>query len=390
MSAFSNVDRELFQNLLASAFAVQESGLDTKSLSALLELQESIAPGKPDVDRTMNQVADRARNVANADGIAIALVRGTQLVYRAGSGSGAASVGRNLTASLSSSAHKSARGEILRVDNAQTDGRIEGAICREYKAQSLLILPIYQGHAVGGVLEVFFKEAHCFQDQEVRTYRLMAAFVEEAIVHAADLDQKTLPAAQPVPLPHLVEQTPLYTLEFPRKDKSASGRAGDDGVSSVCGPGVSATGESEETRLPAKPAETVRQPRKVVRPHKLAHNIAVTALGMTLLVAACWISYIRSSVSPAGTSPLQRSSTTPQQTPFAVAKPSPSKGVSRLRTVKVGAEKTKAPSSAFRRVQVGAYEVDYIAEDVTVRHFLPHRAPRPALRGTRKSVSAQM
>ena len=75
-------------------------------------------------------------------------------MYRAGSGCAASYVGRHITAVLSVSAHNEARGEILRVENAKADARIEGAICRQFEAQSLLILPIYNECAVRGVLEV--------------------------------------------------------------------------------------------------------------------------------------------------------------------------------------------------------------------------------------------
>jgi len=36
-----------------------------------------------------------------------------------------------------------------------------------------------------------------------------------------------------------------------------------------------------------------------------------------------------------------------------------------------------APSPAFKRVQVGPNEVDYVSEDVTIRHFRPNPEPRP-------------
>jgi hypothetical protein len=123
MSTHPSLDCESFQKLLASAFSVQES-MDAQSLSALLELEQLIATSEADVDRSMHLVADRARNVANAAGIAIAVRRGDQLVYRAGSGCAANYVGRHVTAILSVSAHNEARGEILRVENAQADARI--------------------------------------------------------------------------------------------------------------------------------------------------------------------------------------------------------------------------------------------------------------------------
>ena len=70
MRTHSSLDPESLQKLLADAFVVQESGIETRSLSALVELQE-VATGELDLDRAMDMVAHRARNVADATGIAI-------------------------------------------------------------------------------------------------------------------------------------------------------------------------------------------------------------------------------------------------------------------------------------------------------------------------------
>ena len=41
-----------------------------------------------------------------------------------------------------------------------------------------------------------------------------------------------------------------------------------------------------------------------------------------------------------------------------------------------GANDGLSPNAAFRRVRIGPNEVDYIAEDVTVKHFM-NSQPRP-------------
>src|SRR6266478_4635008 len=143
MTAHSTVDPESFQRLLSNAFAVQESGMDAESLTAIVELQRAVATGEADVDRAMDLIAVRGRNVANATGVAIGLLKGDQLVYRAGSGSAATFTGRQLTAILSVSAKTKPKGEILRVEDAGTHVGIGGAICRQFGAKSLVILPIY-------------------------------------------------------------------------------------------------------------------------------------------------------------------------------------------------------------------------------------------------------
>src|SRR5215470_14812958 len=190
MTARSTLDPDSFERLLSNAFAVHESGMDAKSLTAIVELQRAIATGQADVDRTMEVIAGHARNVANATGIAIGLLKGDHLVYRAGSGSGASYVGQHVMATLCVSVHNAASGEILRVENAQSDRRIEGAICRQFGAHSMLILPIYREGTMAGVLKVLFDEAHVFGQREALTYRLMANLVGEAISYAARPEQK--------------------------------------------------------------------------------------------------------------------------------------------------------------------------------------------------------
>ena len=74
--------------------------------------------------------------------------------------------------------------KILRVEDAQTDTRIEAAVCRQFGANSLLILAIVRENGIAGVLEILFSEAHSFQDPELRTYRLMVGLIEQAIVHS--------------------------------------------------------------------------------------------------------------------------------------------------------------------------------------------------------------
>ena len=219
MSSHSRLDPESFQNLLADAYVVQESVIDTRSLSAVLELQGLMAESELDVDRAMPLMAERARNVAQATGVAIAILQGDQLVYRAGSGSSAGYVGRRVTAILSVSRQTKSKAEILRVENAQRDGRIEAAICRQFGAESLLILPVYDNRNLVGVLEVIFSDAHSFQEQEVRTYRLMADLLGEVIGRAAQPQTQRAatetPAIQPV-LASIAPQPGIRKMEPPR------------------------------------------------------------------------------------------------------------------------------------------------------------------------------
>lgn len=378
MSAQSSLDREAFQTLLADAFAVQESGMDIQSLSALVEIQRSIATGDPDADRGMHLIAECARNVANATGIAIALLEADQLVYRAGSGSASAYVGQHMTAVLNVSARNDPRSEILRVENAQTDARIEAAICRQFGAKSLLILPILRERTLAGVLEILFSEAHTFEDREVSTYRLLAGVVEEVTFRTVQPNQKTAEATRSATVPHAT--TPIaFPMQSVRGDpKPAPGTVRRLWLGQVFDVASKVAGRLPGLRPRAKLATRLMQPAKPPFLDQFGWNIAAVFIAITL-VAASWIAYDQRTASA-----LPRSNTTVQQPSPVTAEPFAASRTSKTQIAGSGMEDTKARGSAFRRVRVGQNEVDYIAEDVTIRRFTPKHAQRQVLVDTRQ------
>ncbi len=349
-------DSESLQKLLSNAFVVLDSGMDTESLSAIVEIQGSIATRGLDVDGAMDMIAVRARNVASATGVAIGLLKGDQLVYRAGSGSAVTYVGKYVMATLCVSTHNAASGEILRVENAQTDARIEAAICRQFGAQSLLILPIYHDRAVAGVLEVLFDEAHAFQPREVRTYRLMAGLAEEAMSLAARPEQEKTRAEDPSAVRQSIEQIRAQVENSLNDGKSVPRVETYRAIRQVCG------NPFADTWAASKRAQRVPL-------HKRWETaVAVVAV----LVLACWISYRdRRPTPPLGASALQRLNPIEQQVPTAkpvlansTRKPPAAPGLN--------GEERKAARTTKRWVRVGNNELDYVAQDVTVRYFTPN------------------
>ena len=361
MSAQPSLDRESFETVLASAFAVQQSGMDNESRSALIAIQRSIATGELDLDQTMRLIADRARNIANATGIAIALLKATQLVYRAASGSATSYVGRQAIAVLSVSSHKSPRREILRVEDAQSDPRIEAAICRQFGASSLLILPIYHEGDVAGVLEVFFSEPHTFHHPEVQIYQLMTGLVEKAMFRETQLDQKESLTSQLATVPHPMKPITSQTQKLCGSDKFGPQRPPTSWVDrlrakmavrkKIAGLGLPATGT---------------QPLKFPLLETLRWNLLPAAVVIALVIAT-WI--VRRPASPMERSAQGSSNAAGSQVSSAPSRRLPGNHSSKPRTAS-GTERHEGVSrSAFKRVRIGQNEIDYVAEDVTVRHF---------------------
>ncbi|HEX3320567.1 MAG TPA: GAF domain-containing protein [Terriglobales bacterium] len=422
MSSRFDVDRESFQNLLANAFVVQQSGVDSRSLRAVVHLEQAIHSGKVELPEFMNMTAECARRVANAAGVAVALVSGDNLVYRAGSGSAAASVGRELTAILRVPNHPGKKREILRVENAQTDTRIEAAVCRQFGAESLLIVPIYRGTSLFGVIKILFSEAHSFSDQEVQTYHLISGLIGEAI-KGSDRVLSDAPAILPtihapavVPtveesLPQLRAET-IFEVELPAavgahsSEPTLSDWSPRWDLAWVCLMAGLTEIELRVGQLKATGTRAWTSAQTWKAPSHLSGRVLLPTLAMVaiLLVSFLYIEYRPNvSQSAASTAPLLaapevvQTSTAANANQLEAASLKTSSANSRwVRVSKNELDQVFAdvtvryfePNSVLKRTNVKRSKVHYMSDDVTIRYFEPgEQVTRHATEPTRRNVS---
>jgi hypothetical protein len=365
MSAKSNLDRESFQRLLESAFVIQQSRIDPRFLSSMLEVERLITKGDLDVDGTMNLVADSARDVAGANGVLIGLLQGDQLTYKAGSGSSTGCVGSQVRTSLTVAKTKASR-EILRVENAGTDKRVQGDICRQFGAEALLMLPMYvppigRDRNLAGVVLVLFNEAHSFQESEMRTYRLMAGLVETALSPAHETEPSLAKSLRAVP--KAVAEVIPEVKEVARRENRIFLRWGKDAIYRRnalirlrAGRALSRTRELKKIAVQRAAESISTKPLP-----SLALAAIVVGLGLTL-----WMTHgSRGATSPSSSRAAQgssvgsfdRGSVIPVEGEAGGQNPAGSGSDGRVRTASV------------RRTWVAGNEIVYIGDDVTVHHF---------------------
>lgn len=356
MSAHSNLNRDAFQSFLANAYAMQTSGLDTRSLSALVEMQQFITGDEFELHRAMLMMAEHVVKVCNASGGAIALLEGNELVYRAGSGSAANDVGRHVPAVLSVCA-SDARKEILKVENAECDSRVEAEVCRQFGVSSILMLPIYKKQVLVGVLQVQFTDAHAFLDRELRAYRLMLNLLEDAILR----EQNQQPSGASI----TVEQIARDSVH---SQESQSTQAAT--------PLVVAVGQTlraaDNLRKRAKKLNwkmaSLSDPgiwKQIDRLAKAQFWQVATCVAVSVMLAiATWTVYRSHSAATTNVPALSTDRVSRQELPGKLL----SAGM-KEEQLGNGAKLTTAKASAFKRVRIRPDEVDYLAEDVTIRTF---------------------
>jgi hypothetical protein len=383
MNVHASLENDTFQKVLASAFAVQTSGLGAHLVSAVIEIQRSIKTGQQSEDEFLQIIAESAREIAGASGTAVAMLQGNLLVYRAGSGSARSCVGQQGIAVLSAFAPGNVRHEILRVENAQTDSRIESAVCRQLGAMSLLILPIYYQKAVAGVLQVFFNEAHVFSEQEVCAYRLMTGILEKCVFRDISHSHKPVAAS----LLNLSQPAACVTSKVPRpwtkncaSTKTARQPFHSEPFRSSSGSAIEIRGSSQTLTADTTasgPGEAPKQPL----PDNVWHNLVPAGLAIVVCIFL-WIAQHPVSVK---NSTRTVTDATNARLSFAPSAIYPMKQSPMLRTPRQAVQR-ELPSSGFKRVRVSHNELDYIAEDVTIRHFTIKPPSRPTDNGKKFDI----
>jgi N-acetylmuramoyl-L-alanine amidase/putative methionine-R-sulfoxide reductase with GAF domain len=208
------------------------------------------------LDEVLQLVAERAQTITGAEGIAIALAEGDEIICRASVGTMAPDRGVRLDAKAGFSGACFRTGRIIRCDDSEKDPRVNVEACRRLGTRSMVAVPLLGQESVVGLLEAFSTEPFGFNDSDVRSLNLLAELIlaalgpedEDRIVRAAKVAAAELQSAEleslrqipmiPPPLPSATEPAPEHLpLEFSKED-IAPDLFEDGGASRRFGPGI--------------------------------------------------------------------------------------------------------------------------------------------------------
>ena len=133
------------------------------------------------LDEVLQLVADRARQITGADGIAIALAQADAIVCRGASGSMAPDPGARLDPGSGFSGACLRGAQVIRCDDTERDPRVNVAVTRSLGARCIVAIPIAGSHGVIGLIEAFSTEPFSFNDSDVRSLKLLAELILAAL-----------------------------------------------------------------------------------------------------------------------------------------------------------------------------------------------------------------
>ncbi|HEY6183776.1 MAG TPA: N-acetylmuramoyl-L-alanine amidase, partial [Terriglobales bacterium] len=156
------------------------------------------------LDEVLQLVADRAVTLTGANGVAIALAEGGEIICRASSGSIAPDRQAKLNPNSGFSGACFRTSQIVRCDDTENDPRVNVNAARRLGTRSMVAVPLGGKDGAIGLIEAFSSKPYAFQDNSIRTLNLLAELILAAM--------KPEGAKQPVEalpeVPQLIAETP--------------------------------------------------------------------------------------------------------------------------------------------------------------------------------------
>jgi putative methionine-R-sulfoxide reductase with GAF domain len=177
-------------NKAESQKTFRQSNDYTLTLAEIVEAQHQIQMRRLELDKAMALVAERVARITGSSGAAIAILEGSTVHYRAGSGTPALPLGSEAPVSKAVCTASLRTGQVIRSEDVNSEFLFDPELCRQRGIASLVVVPIYREDEIVGALELYFDKVRGFAEQDIHTCQLMAGLVTEAIGRDAELTLK--------------------------------------------------------------------------------------------------------------------------------------------------------------------------------------------------------
>jgi GAF domain-containing protein len=186
------LDEESFQKLLQAAYVLQEHNAElrvstrsngdlSRGFFEIIGIQRAIESGGLDETSALQLIAARALKLTGASGVALGMLEGREIIYRATSGTALCDKGLRLPVDSSLGSECISNGQLLQFPGADKRPQDFVQLCHQYGVAELIAAPILRQSTVVGVLELRADRQGTFQETHLHIAELMAGLVAEAI-----------------------------------------------------------------------------------------------------------------------------------------------------------------------------------------------------------------
>lgn len=159
-----------------------------QQLLEIIKIQTEIAKLGLDLGSVMALVVDRTLELVGADGAAVELAEGEDMVYRATSGIAKQYLGLRLKLETSLSGLSVRTGDILRCDDTEIDDRVDREACRRVGLRSMIVMPLRHKGLTVGVLKAMSSQPAKFDDADMELLGLLSELIGAAMFYATKYD----------------------------------------------------------------------------------------------------------------------------------------------------------------------------------------------------------
>ncbi len=163
---------------------------EAEFLSSIVETQRDIAAVELDLPTILQMVADRTQRLTGADGAAVQINEGDQLIFGAVSGMMKGYGNARVSVGSSLAGYAFLTGREAFCDDTADDSRVNHALTDRIGVRSMVVVPFFRGEEPVGILNVCSARRAAFRPRHIAALRLMAGLVSAAMAHAHEFAVK--------------------------------------------------------------------------------------------------------------------------------------------------------------------------------------------------------
>ena len=167
-------------------------GPTSSQLRSIIQIQNDISRLSLDLGGIMQLVCERTATLLATDGIAVELVDGDEMVYRAAHGIAKPQLGLRLKRNNSLSGLCVQSGQLLHCRDSETDDRVNREACRSVGLRSMIVLPLRHRETSVGVLKAMSRAPNGFRKVYIELLSMMTDVLSASIYFSIKYDQDAL------------------------------------------------------------------------------------------------------------------------------------------------------------------------------------------------------